>query len=151
MSKLLFPLMMVIVMTAQAAPTKPHTPKPGTAERTAILDAARVPAEKELGKPVQLTVETLNVEGDWAFLHSVMDGPDTPPFNYGGTQFEEAARLGYKSGYFDALLKREGTTWQAVAYSIGPTGVPWVGWDKEYGAPSNLFPNLRGSGSGAGQ
>jgi hypothetical protein len=121
------------------AQEKPHSPATGSAERTAILDAARQPAVNELGKPVQFVVKQIDVLDGWAFLHARMQSPGGQTIDYAGTRYAEADAHGHKSSSYAALLKRQGDAWNVVAYSVGPTDVAWIGWAQEYGAPAVLF------------
>lgn len=65
----------------------PHTPKPGSPERQAICDAMRAfvqaeYAEKTLPKPVVFKINTLRVQGDFAYLECLplfSDGTDAVP------------------------------------------------------------------------
>lgn len=121
------------------AQEKPHSPATGSAERTAILDAARQPAVDELGKPVQFVVKQIDVLDGWAFLHARMQSPGGQTIDYADTRYAEAAAHGHKSSSYAALLKRQGEIWKVLAYSVGPTDVAWIGWAQEYGAPAVLF------------
>ena len=47
---------------------KVWTPKAGSAERQAVLDAARVPVEKDLRQSVRFELKTLRVTPQWAFV-----------------------------------------------------------------------------------
>src|SRR5262245_22461962 len=80
-------LSLVVMVEAQ---TKPSTPKPGSAERKAIMDALRVPVEKELKKKVVFKVDHLKVLKDWAFLRGVPQQPNGKPMDYKGTAHQEA-------------------------------------------------------------
>lgn len=140
MYRWIVPLLMGIAMTNANAQNAPHTPQPGSAERKAILDAARAPAEKDLDKPVRFVVDKLNVLDGWAFLSAEMRGDDGQPIRYAGTRYAEAAEQGFKSKRYAALLQREHDTWQVRAFRVGPTDLAWAGWDAEYGAPSKVLP-----------
>ena len=50
---------------------KPYTPKPGSAERKAILDALRVPAEKRARQKIVFHDVTMRVENGWAWTIAV--------------------------------------------------------------------------------
>jgi hypothetical protein len=129
----------LIGLIAGAAQASPYTPAPGSQERRQILDTARMPAEKALGKPVKFLVRWLRVQDGWTFLHAQMLGPDGKPIGYEGTRYQGAAEHGLKSNAFDALLERKGGAWLVVTYRIGPTDVAWLGWDKQYHAPAAIF------------
>ncbi|WP_426700770.1 hypothetical protein ACPPVV_15525 [Rhodanobacter sp. Col0626] len=127
-------------MTATPARNTADTPPSGSPGRAAILDVARVPAEQELGTPVQFVVKQLQVLDGWAFLHAQMQGPGGQPVDYRGTPHEAAAERGHKSDRYAALLRQQHDAWQVLAYSLGSTDMAWVAWGEEYGAPSAIFP-----------
>ena len=107
--------------------------------RAALLEAARAPATKELGKAPKFRVEQLRHEGEWAFLLATMEEADGKPFDYRGTPLAEAAGQGFVSRTYAALLRRGAGGWEVVAKAIGPSDVAWEGWSKQYGAPAGLF------------
>lgn len=104
-----------------------------------IGETARAEAERLLARPVTLRIDHLRVHGDWAFLLSEMLGPDGELLDYTGTYLEEAASVGGASHVFCALLRREAGEWTLVASCLGATDVAWDGWDREYGAPDEVF------------
>lgn len=93
------------------------------------------------GKKAKLEVKTFKTSGVWAFLDAKMKEPNGDPFSYARTPLEVDAAHGAASGNYVGLF-REGAdgTWQVIKSRVGPTDVAWVGWDKQYGAPSDLFP-----------
>lgn len=127
-------------MNTTHAQETPHTPATGTTERTAILDAARAPAEKALGRKVVFRVNRLSVLKGWAYLEASMQGPDGQPISYADTSFQQAAEHGRKSDLYMALLQQNGDTWQVKDYRVGPTDVAWATWPGQYGAPRVIFP-----------
>lgn len=110
-----------------------------TADRTAILDAARIPVAEELGKPPVFIVRQLNREGEWAFMFADMQQQGGQPFDYSGTRKAEAARRGLVSKSYAALLRKTDRGWRVVEAAIGPTDVAWEGWPAKYGVPGTLF------------
>lgn len=107
--------------------------------RAALLDAARAPVTKELGKAPKFRVDQLRREGDWAFLLATMQDASGQPFDYRGTALAKAAQQGFVSRTYAALLRRGAGGWEVVAKAIGPSDVAWEGWSQQYGAPSALF------------
>lgn len=110
-----------------------------SAERDAILDAARIPVVEELGKPPVFVVRQLNRDGEWAFLFADMQQQGGTPYDYGGTRKAEAARQGLVSHSYAALLRKGESGWRVVEAAIGPTDAAWEGWAAKYGAPAALF------------
>jgi hypothetical protein len=123
-----------------AADRRYSTPKAGSAERAAVLDAARGPVEKDLGQPILFEVKTLRVTPMWAFLHGKPKRTDGKPVDYSKSIYAHTADDGAFSGEAAVLLAREGTGWRIVTYSIGFNDAVWETWDEEFGAPSWLWP-----------
>jgi hypothetical protein len=115
-------------------------PRAGSAERAAVLDAARLPVEKDLGQRIVFDVKTLRVTPAWAFLHGVPRRPDGKPVDYAKSIYANVARDGTFSGEAAVLLARDGTGWRLVTYSVGFADAVWEAWDEEFGAPSWLWP-----------
>lgn len=107
--------------------------------RAALLEAARAPVAKEMGKAPKFRVDQLHRDGDWAFLLATMQDAHGNPFDYRGTPLAEAAEQGFVSRTYAALLRRSADGWEVVAKAIGPSDVAWEGWAKQYGAPVMLF------------
>jgi hypothetical protein len=110
-----------------------------SAERVAMLDTARRPVARQLGKPVKFLVRTLNRDGDWAFLVATMQDAQGRPISYAGTPLASAEAEGMISKDYVALLQRSGGRWRVVDQAVGPTDVAWEGWAARYGAPAGLF------------
>lgn len=110
-----------------------------SADRDAILDAARIPVVEALGKPPVFAVRQLNRDGEWAFLFADMRQAGGVPFDYGGTRKAEAARQGFVSRSYAALLRKGEHGWRVVEAAIGPTDAAWEGWAVKYGVPPALF------------
>lgn len=110
------------------------------AERAVILEAAREPAAKRLGKPVKFKVRTLARDGDWAFLIAAMEDSSGRPISYVGTALASAEAEGAVSKDYVALLRLSGGSWRIVDNAVGPTDVAWADWPSKHGAPQSLFP-----------
>lgn len=128
-----------LLVFCSTAPAQVYTPKAGSAERKALMDALRVPVEKRLGKKVVFKVDHLKVEGGWAFLRGVPQQPGGKKMDYRGTGYENAIRDGIFEDWICALLRKEGGKWQVVKFIIGATDVPWVDWSERHGAPPGIF------------
>jgi len=105
----------------------------------AIIEAARIEVERQIGRKVLLKVVSLRSEHGWAFLFSRMLGANGDPLDLTGTMLERPAQAGTASRAFCALLKQEAGKWRVVTSRIGVTDVAWSGWDRRYGAPSGIF------------
>ncbi len=128
----------ILVATVSIGAAEPHA-MIDQSTRAALLDAARAPATKELGKAPKFVVEQLRRDGEWAFLLATMQDADGKPFDYRGTHLAEAAQQGFVSRTYAALLRRGSDGWHVVVKAIGPSDVAWEGWAKQYGAPAGLF------------
>jgi hypothetical protein len=117
-----------------------HTPEKGSAERKAILDALRVPVEKDLKQKIVFNVENFNVSGNWAFLSGDPQNESGGEPNYRSTKFWEAVKEGMFDNNFFALLKKTGGKWKVTTYAIGCTDVCYITWWKDYRAPKAIFP-----------
>ncbi|HQU86568.1 MAG TPA: hypothetical protein PKY59_25780 [Pyrinomonadaceae bacterium] len=130
----------LFVLAFSAFAQKVYTPEKGSAERTAILDALRVPVEKELKQKIVFNIENFNVSGNWAFISgNPQDSGGNQP-NYKKTPYQEAIEAGMFDNNFFALLKKTGGKWKVVTHAIGCTDVCYVTWWKDYKAPKAIFP-----------
>jgi hypothetical protein len=139
--KLPLVLLLLALLSAGAAPAQdaPRTPPAGSAERKAVLDALRVPVERELKRKVVFKVDALKVQGAWAFMRGVPQQPDGKAMDYRGTAYEEAIREGIFDDWVCALLRKERGRWRVVAHSIGATDVVYADWPERHDAPRALF------------
>ena len=120
---------------------KTYTPAKGSAERTAIINALRVPVEKKLKKKTIFALNNFKVQGNWAYLDGTPQKPDGSAMDYRGTEYQEAIDAGmFDNGIF-ALLKKTGGKWKVVTHMIGCTDVCYLDWDKQYKAPKAIFPS----------
>lgn len=116
------------------------TPEAGSAERKAVLDAARQPVERDLGQAVMFEVRTLRVTPDWAFLNGIPLRSDGKPIDYDKSIYAQDAQDESFSGEVAVLLAQDKSGWRVVTYSIGFGDVVWDAWDEEFGAPDWLWP-----------
>src|SRR5205823_8619797 len=117
-----------------------YTPKPGSAERSAIMDGLRITAERQLHQKVIFVVSHLAVQGNWAFTITIPKQPNGKIVDWQKTANRDAVKPGHEtgdafSGEVIGLLRKRAGHWRTVDYCIGPSDVCWDGWDKKYGAP----------------
>lgn len=127
---------MIVTLVASVAGSAVQV---GPADRAAILDSARDPVAKRLGKPVKFKVRTIRREGDWAFVIAEMLDAAGRPISYTGTPLASAEAEGAISRDFVALLRLSGGHWRVVDHALGPTDVAWADWAGKHGAPQSLF------------
>ena len=126
--------------TAEEGPVAVHVPQPGSVERKAILDKARVPVEQRLRQPVVFKIEHFEVEDGWAFVYGIPLKPNGAPVDLSVTPYAAAAKHGAFGDDFNALLRYQNGSWSVMTYNVGATDVPWVNWAETYGAPAAIFP-----------
>jgi hypothetical protein len=137
----LFALVLLVAMASRAsAQARPYTPARGTPERQALMDALRVPLQRQMKKPMIFEVSSLKVYREWAFAEVVIRKPGGSPFDYHGTPYQEAIDEGMFEDMTFALLHLVNGRWRVVRYAVGPTDVAWLGW-ADTGAPREVFPN----------
>jgi hypothetical protein len=140
MRKLLpFLFLGMILMNNSHAADGIHTPEKGSSERQQLLDAARAPVQKKLGRDVRFTVEQIRAGQGWGFVYARMQDEDGKVIDYAGTPLADAAGQGYVSPDYVALLQRVDGQWELRADAFGPTDMVWLAWPAKYGAPHELF------------
>ena len=125
----------VFVPSALAAPqSKPYTPKAGSKERKAILDALRKPVEKEMKQEVVFYDVTMKVKNGWAYV--MADGRDTK-----GKKLKQWAPE--VDPTFQALLRQDKGKWKVLSWGAG-TGMDATSEArKKYPkAPRSIFPSM---------
>lgn len=132
--------MIVAFCVSNALAQSVYTPEKGSAERTAIFNALRVPIEKELKQKIQFSAQTFNVQGNWAFIFGDLQNSSGGKPNYKGTKYQEAIDEGMFDNNFQALLRKQNGKWRVVTHLIGCTDVCWIPWAKEFKAPKAIFP-----------
>ncbi|WP_332701219.1 hypothetical protein [Devosia sp.] len=88
---------------------------------------------------MQFVVDTLQVDGYWAFMAGTAQNTDGSPIDFSQTPYAEAEAEGMFDGpTVKAILSQQGDSWMVEAYSIGATDVVEAGWPDEYGVPCDL-------------
>jgi hypothetical protein len=128
-------LLFVLVLTcgSVALAGGPHTPAIGSAERQAILDAARVRVAADLSYSgaILFRVDDLNVYQGWALLNAQ---PVTPKGQRIHKECIESDELTI------VLLRLRDGAWQVErGGTTCATDVFWLQWQEELGAPAEVF------------
>ena len=126
-------------MTVTRVASHYYTPQKGSAERRAIMDAARVPVSADIGQTVIFRVSVLRTDGDWAYLQAEPRNPDGSALDWSRTRFAQDWAMDAMSDVIMVLLRRSGSGFQVVDHIIGPTDVAWYEWLGRYGLPEALF------------
>jgi hypothetical protein len=136
----LFFVTLIAAACFAAAGQKVYTPEKGSSERKAILDALRVPVERELKQQIVFVTDAFKVQGSWAFVSGTPQTPSGSEPSYKGTIYAEQ----YDSGAFDnnffALLRKAGGRWRVTTHAIGCTDVCYADWWRRFRAPKAIFP-----------
>jgi len=136
---IVMPLGSAMAENLQPVASAIYQPQKGSAERRAIMDAARVPVSRELGQTVIFVADTLRTDGRMAYLQATPLNPDGTPFNWLASPFAEDWRGGFMSDIIMVLLENKNGRWTVVEHIIGPTDVAWYDWVERFSLPENLF------------
>lgn len=135
-----FAAFLILVLAASTSAQTPHTPEKGSPERKAILDALRLPVERDLKQKVVFVADNFNVLGNWAFIGGRPQAADGGEIDYSRTQYAEALDSGAFDNNLFALLKKTAGKWKVTTYAIGCTDVCYADWWRRYRAPKAVFP-----------
>ncbi len=133
-------LLFILAFSLAAFGQQVREPAKGSAERTAILNALRVPVERELKQKIVFNIDDLRVVGVWAFIGGSPQSPAGGQPDYRGTEYQEAKDADMFDNNIFALLKKNGAKWRVVTYAIGCTDVCYATWWSEHKAPKAVFP-----------
>ena len=131
-------LLLVLATSISAQPV--YTPEKGSPERKAILDALRIPVERDLKQKIIFVADNFNVYGNWAYIGGTPQRPDGEAPNYSKTNYAAAVESGAFDNNFFALLKKTSGKWRVVTDSIGCTYVCYAGWWSRYKSQKKVFP-----------
>ena len=134
----IFAALVTLAFAAEAVAQKVHTPEKGSAERSAILAALRVPVEKDFKQKIVFVIDNFNVQGTWAFVSGTPQTTDGEAPDLRGTVFEGEEDF-YDNNFFGLLRKTSGK-WRVVTVAIGCTDVCYATWWRDHRAPKAIFP-----------
>ncbi|MBX9401397.1 hypothetical protein K4L06_08745 [Lysobacter sp. BMK333-48F3] len=126
-------------MSTSFAQVRLQALQPDDADYAPLLALAQPRAEQAVGLPLQLQVDHLDRQGDWAFLLSRMRAPDGNRIDWKRTDYAEQAAAGAMSERYAALFRRDDGQWRLIAQAVAPGDVAWETWPQEHGAPASLF------------
>lgn len=117
-----------------------YTPTRGSAERTAILEALRVPVEKQLKQKIVFVTQHFFVQGNWAYVGGVPKTPAGKRPDVRNTVYREDEKNGVFDDNFSGLLRKTVGKWRVVTFALGCTDVCYADWWKRHKAPKAIFP-----------
>jgi hypothetical protein len=106
-----------------------------------VTDAIESAVANEIGQPASVSLQTHNVEGEWAWVIAQPWTRDGTQIDWSQTRYADRAAEGALdgNGVTYALLRRENGQWRVVEIAIGPTDVAWADWAERHGAPAALM------------
>lgn len=123
-----------------ASPAKAYTtPARGTAERRAIMNAARGPIVDDIGQNVIFVVRVLRTDGRWAYLQATPVQPNGQPLDWTRTRYAADWNADMMSDTVMVLLNFDNDVWRVIDHIVGPTDVYWQGWIEQHHLPEALF------------
>lgn len=137
--KLALVLCCSLVASLTAFAQNARTPAPGTEERAAIMDALRIPAEKELRQSVIFKVDRLRVAGDWAYARVSPTKPNGDEIDFSKTKYRKQVELGAFDPQGEALLRLEDDGWKVLEWAFGGTDVASAAWGDKYRFPQSIL------------
>ena len=133
-------LVLACLLVGLPAAMAAYTPARGSAERKAILNALRVPVQRNVHQSVEFRILRLRVQSGWAFVEAEPQRPGGGKINYRGTRYWPAVQAGAFGGLVHGLLRKQGGRWRVVTYVVGASDVVYSPWARRYGAPRAIFP-----------
>ena len=137
--KLAFVVCCSLFIAFTAFAQRAYTPAAGTEERAAIMDALRVPVEKELKQRVIFKVERLRVAGDWAYARVSPTRPNGDEIDFSKTKYRKQVELGAFDPQGEALLQLDDEGWKVLEWAFGGTDVASAAWGDKYDFPSSIL------------
>jgi len=136
------PFLFVLIAAAVGVSAQSvYTPDKGSPERKAILDALRVPVERDLKQKVVFATDHFKVQGTWAYVSGTPQNSAGGDPDYSKTKYTEQFDTGAFDNNFFALLRKTGGRWKVTHYLIGCTDVCYLDWWRRYKAPKAIFPH----------
>ena len=136
----LLSLSLILVAAITASAQSAYTPDKGSPERKAILDALRIPVERDLKQKIVFATNNFKVQGNWTFVSAVLQSPDGNAPNFSTTRYADAVESGAFDNNVFGLLRKSGGKWRVATYEIGCTDVCYADWWSRYKAPKTIFP-----------
>lgn len=133
-------LILMLASFAFAQEQEAVTPDKDSLDRLAIMNALRIPVEKELKQKVHFTINHFKITDTWAFISGEPLTLKLTKPDYAGTIYQKAVDEDMFDNNYQALLKKTAGKWKLVVYKIGCTDVCWLDWNKTYKAAKVVFP-----------
>ena len=138
--KRILPVLLLFIAAAAVSAQQAYSPDRGSPERKAILDALRIPVERDLKQKVVFVADDFKVQGSWAFVGGTPQNAQGGEPDYSRTKYADQFDTGAFDNNFFALLKKTGSKWKVTTYAIGCTDVCYADWWRRFRAPKGVFP-----------
>src|SRR5688572_28075067 len=135
-----FAILLLLAGASAASAQTAYTPEKSSPERKAILDALRVPVERDLKQKIVFVTDSFKVQGNFAFVGGTPQNASGGDPDYTRTKYADQFDTGAFDNNFFALLKKTAGTWRVTNYAIGCTDVCYADWWRRYKAPKAVFP-----------
>lgn len=126
--KLILSLLIIFIAVSFSSAQTVHTPLKDSPERKKILDTLKKKVDRDGEKNAIISTYFFKVIGNWAYLQGI------PKRNATVEEYANNVK---------ALLKKSDGKWNVVKYLIGSNDLSFVGWDKEFKAPKEIFPKAQ--------
>ena len=140
LNKLSLVFVVSLAFTAVTLAQSAYTPEKGSPERKAILDALRIPLERDLKQKVVFVTDNFKVQGNFAFVSGTPQNSAGGDPDYSRTKYAEQVDSGAFDNNFFALLKKTAGKWRVAHYAIGCTDVCYADWWRRFRVPKTIFP-----------
>jgi len=135
-----FAILLLLAVAIAAVAQTAYTPEKGSPERKAILDALRLPIERDLKQKVVFVADNFKVQGNFAFVSGTPQNSSGEDPDYARTKYADQVDSGAFDNNFFALLKKTAGKWRVTHYLIGCTDVCYADWWRRFRAPKAIFP-----------
>ena len=135
-----FAILLLLAVAIAAVAQTAYTPEKGSPERKAILDALRLPVERDLKQKVVFVADNFRVQGNFAFVSGTPQNSSGEDPDYARTKYADQVDSGAFDNNFFALLKKTSGKWRVTHYLIGCTDVCYADWWRRFRAPKAIFP-----------
>ncbi len=132
-------LTVMVAVTCTQAAGSVETPAPGSPLRRAILEALRVPVQKDLNQKVVFRIDLITVKDGWAYFRGQARQPNGSPMDYRRTKYWKQIHLGMFDDRLCALLRLQDGKWRVVEFLLGNTDEPSIYLLEKYSAPRELW------------
>jgi hypothetical protein len=133
-------LLLIVACSASGAfAQKADEPAEDSPEGVAIQKALSVPVSRDLTQEITFSIDTFNVQGNWAFVGGkARDAKGAEP-NWKVTKYQSFIDNNDFEDNLFALLKKTDGKWEVVTYMMNCHDVCYLEWARKYKAPKAII------------